>query len=155
MSGSFNIRLATASDAGAITAFNIAMAKETENKTLDLPTVNSGVSRLLASPQYGFYVVAEGHGQIIGSLMVTYEWTDWRDGLFWWIQSVYVKPEFRGRGVYKKLHGFVRDTAKRDPEVHGIRLYVEKENSKAQRAYQKEGMTESYYRIYEELFESK
>lgn len=145
-------RSATPSDLAALTSFNLALAQETENLTLHLATVQAGVERLLARPQYGFYVVAESAGQVIGSLLVTYEWTDWRDGLFWWIQSVYVQPEFRGRGVYRQLHGYIHALARADADVRGLRLYVENENRTAQQAYKKMGMTQAAYQIYEAVF---
>src|SRR5687767_13935769 len=106
MSDPISIRLAMISDAPDIVAFNIAIAKETEELDLSRDTVSKGVQRLIENPQYGFYVVAESGGKVIGSLMVTYEWSDWRDGLYWWIQSVYVNPDYRGRGIYKLLHNF-------------------------------------------------
>lgn len=105
------IRPAVAQDAERLVAFNRAMAKETEGIDLSVETLSAGVAALLKQPQYGFYLVAEIDGEVVGSLMVTYEWSDWRDGLFWWIQSVYVVPAHRGEGIYKRLYGEVKRRA--------------------------------------------
>lgn len=147
------VRLATAADGDAFVRFNCAMALETENKTLPQTTVDSGVRAVFEDPARGFYVVAESAGKIVAALMVTFEWSDWRNADFWWIQSVYVTPEFRGRGVYRRLYEFVRERARRKGGVCGIRLYVEKNNDGAQRAYESLGMSESDYVMYEEAFE--
>ena len=148
-------RAARKADAPMLIGFNIALASETEDKKLNATTISSGVERLFDLPQYGFYIVAEINGAMAGSLLITYEWSDWRDGLFWWIQSVYVHPEFRRRGVYRALHSFARELAKRDNEVRGLRLYVEGENSGAHRAYEQLGMAETSYRFFEEVFAAK
>jgi ribosomal protein S18 acetylase RimI-like enzyme len=145
------IRLAAATDADTIIAFNRAMAMETERKKLTLDVITRGVKNLLAQPQRGFYVVAEIGGVSVGSLMITNEWSDWRDGDFWWIQSVYVKPEFRKLGVYRTMYGFVQSLAASKPNVCGFRLYVERENVNAQKTYGSLGMEESHYKIYESL----
>lgn len=151
-----NLRHAGEGDVRTLVDFNRAMARETESLELSVETLQSGVSNLLVNPQFGFYVVAEhggggGESAPVGSLMITYEWSDWRDGLFWWIQSVYVRPEYRRAGVYRRLYDFVRGEARADPRVRGFRLYVERENAAAQRAYESLGMSESHYRMYEEL----
>jgi ribosomal protein S18 acetylase RimI-like enzyme len=145
------IRRAIPDDAGILIDFNCAMARETERKELDRELITSGVRALLANEALGFYVVAENDGESAGSLMITTEWSDWRNGNFWWIQSVYVKPEYRRRGVYRSLHEFVRRTAKQDPMVCGFRLYVERENTVAQNTYRSLGMHETSYRLFEEL----
>ena len=144
------LRIAERRDLGALVEFNRAMALETEGLSLNVETLTAGVRGLLENPQYGFYVVAEEEGPI-GSLMITYEWSDWRDGLFWWVQSVYVGPEHRKRGVYRRLYEYVKQHAAADPRVRGFRLYVEKSNAAAQSAYERLGMTESHYKMYEEL----
>ena len=144
------IRSATPADAETIASFNEAMAVETEGKTLDPATVRAGVRGLFARPEFGFYVVAEDGGRIVGQLMITYEWSDWRDGVFWWIQSVYVRPEVRGKGVYRALHEHVRAMAKAAGGVCGFRLYVEKENAAAQETYRRLGMHETPYVLFEE-----
>lgn len=132
--------------------FNRRMASESEDKGLDDVTLRRGVEYLLQHPRDGFYLVAEHAGKVAGSLMVTYEWSDWRNGRFWWIQSVYVLPEARRQGVYRALHEHVRQQAHRDPEACGIRLYVERDNAGAMATYQALGMAETHYRLYEEEF---
>jgi len=153
-----NLRFADERDVDALVRFNQAMAHETEAKQLASDVLTAGVRNLLKNSQYGFYVVAEynsadGQREVVGSLMVTYEWSDWRDGLFWWIQSVYVKPDFRRRGVYRQLYDFVKTSAA-EQNVCGFRLYVEQENTAAQCTYERLGMTETHYTMYEELRES-
>ena len=145
------VRLAVTTDAATLAGFNRAMALETESKSLSLETLLPGVEAVLGDPLHGFYVVADSGSEIAGSLLVTYEWSDWRNGRIWWIQSVYVRPDFRRRGVYRTLHGFVRERAREAGDVVGIRLYVERENAAAQRTYAALGMTETAYRIYEEM----
>jgi len=145
------IRKAERCDADAIAGCNSAMALETEGKALLPGRVNPGVLRLLNDPSLGFYVVAEQAGSVVGSLMVTNEWSDWRNGLFWWIQSVYIVPAARRQGVYRALYDFVRDMARADPGICGFRLYVEKDNTAAQRTYSSLGMEPTDYLVYEEL----
>ena len=137
-------------DAGAIAAFNSSMARETEGKALIPEVIGAGVSRLLKEPSLGFYVVAEHRGRVVGCLMVTNEWSDWRNGIFWWIQSVYVEAGWRRKGVYRRLYDYVRALALRDPGVCGFRLYVEKENAVAQTTYESLGMKATDYLVYEE-----
>ncbi len=146
-----NIRLAENADAAAMVDFNQAMALETEGKTLDAQILQSGVEAVVHDENKGFYVVAEDGGKIVGGLMITFEWSDWRDGWFWWIQSVYIIPEFRGRGIYRLLYDFVKQTAREREDVCGFRLYVEKENVSAQKVYEKLGMQASHYLMYEEM----
>lgn len=145
------IRYAEIRDVLVITEFNRAMALETEQKQLMPEVVSKGVDELLNNPGLGFYVVAERDSEIIGSLMVTTEWSDWRSGMFWWIQSVYVKPGERRKGIYTRLYDFIRESANKNPTVCGFRLYVETQNSLAQKTYKALGMKETDYRIYEEL----
>ena len=145
-----NIRVASSTDAEALIEFNQAMALETEGKHLDPDILGRGVAAVFTDDQKGFYVVAEEGGQIIGALMVTYEWSDWRNGWFWWIQSVYVIPEFRGNRVYSQLYEFAKRQAGSAGNVCGFRLYVEKENTHAQRVYEKLGMGKTYYLMYED-----
>lgn len=153
MSGDLLIRPADARDAAALAAFNRAMAKETEGIDLALEMVSAGVASLLKRAQYGFYLVAEMKGEVVGGLLITYEWSDWRDGLFWWIQSVYVAPAHRGKGIYKALYAEVKRRALEDGSVCGFRLYVEKENHRAQKTYRSLGMKATDYRIFEALIE--
>ena len=145
-----NIRLANAQDAQAIADFNSLMAMETEAKTLHPEIILGGVQNMIANPAYGYYLVAEQDGQLIGSLMVTSEWSDWRNGLFWWIQSVYIRKGWRRQGIYRQLYGMVKTLAAQDGNICGFRLYVEKDNLKAQQTYQSLGMTATDYLIYEE-----
>jgi ribosomal protein S18 acetylase RimI-like enzyme len=145
------VRRAHPGDADAIAAFNSAMALETEGRALLPERIAAGVRRLLGEPSLGFYAVAEHEGRVVGCLMVTNEWSDWRNGLFWWIQSVYVVAEWRRRGVYRRLYDFVRELAARDPAICGFRLYVEKENEAAQQTYSALGMTTTDYLLYEEI----
>ena len=147
------VRHANAGDAEIVVAFNRAMALETEDKVLDEEISSRGVAGLFANPSLGFYVVAEAGGEVIGSLMITTEWSDWRNGSFWWVQSVYVRPEARRQGVYRRLYRFVGDMADKDPDVCGFRLYVERENSTARQAYKALGMEETSYVMFEDLKE--
>lgn len=146
-----NIRLAKKSDARALVEFNQAMALETEGKTLDEQVLQNGVEAVFEDEKKGFYVVAEENERIIGGLMTTYEWSDWRNAWFWWIQSVYILPDYRGRGIYRLLYQFVKQHAAGQKDVCGFRLYVEKENTAAQKVYEKLGMQTSHYLMYEEM----
>ena len=147
-----SIRNALPSDAETIARFNASMADETEHKKLDLALLLDGVNGLFDHPEYGFYILAESGGETVGQLMITYEWSDWRNGVFWWIQSVYVKPEFRSRGVFTKLFDHISHKASTAGNVCGLRLYVERENEKAQRVYEKLGMKQTSYSLYETDF---
>jgi ribosomal protein S18 acetylase RimI-like enzyme len=146
-----NVRLAENADAAAMVDFNQAMAFETEGKNLDAQILQSGVESVVHDENKGFYVVAEDAGKIVGGLMITFEWSDWRNSWFWWIQSVYIVPEYRGRGIYRMLYDFVKETARQRNNVCGFRLYVEKENVAAQKVYEKLGMQSSHYLMYEEM----
>ncbi|MGB7069976.1 MAG: GNAT family N-acetyltransferase [Pyrinomonadaceae bacterium] len=149
-----NIRIADAGDIRPLIEFNRLMAMETEGKALDTGTLRRGVSSVFEDDRKGFYVVAEEGAAIIAGLMITYEWSDWRNAWFWWIQSVYVIPEHRGRRVYTALYDFVKVLASAK-NVCGFRLYVERENRRAQKIYEKVGMTPSHYLMYEEKKESR
>jgi len=144
------IRKAQPKDIDSLIGFNEAMALETEGKKLLTATLRKGVEAVFDDPQKGFYLVAEDAGRAIGGLMVTFEWSDWRNGWFWWIQSVYVDPEYRGQKIYSQLYEFVKREAASAGNVCGFRLYVEKENVHAQKVYEKVGMEETYYLMYEE-----
>jgi len=146
-----NIRLAQKDDASALIEFNQAMALETEGKQLDSDTLGSGVEAVFLDKKKGFYVAVERDGKIIGGLMVTFEWSDWRNSWFWWIQSVYILPDFRGQGIYRLLYEFVKNKAEESKNVCGFRLYVEKENKQAQKVYEKLGMEQPHYLMYEEM----
>jgi GNAT superfamily N-acetyltransferase len=146
-----NIRLAKKEDTFALVEFNQAMALETEGRRLAAQVLQNGVEAVFRDDKKGFYVVAETDGRILGGLMITCEWSDWRDAWFWWIQSVYVLPEVRGRGVYRRLYEFVKRRAAESGNVCGFRLYVERENARAQQVYEKLGMKASHYLMYEEM----
>jgi GNAT superfamily N-acetyltransferase len=146
-----NIRRAKLSDCQALAEFNINMAKETEGIELIPKVIAAGVEAMIKNPQMGFYLVVEDEGDIQASLMVTTEWSDWRNGLFWWIQSVYVTEAYRRRGLYRKLYERVKGLAEAEEHVCGFRLYVEHDNRVAQKAYQSLGMDETDYKLYEEL----
>jgi GNAT superfamily N-acetyltransferase len=149
MPNQIQIRKALPQDAEVIAEFNIKLAKETESIKLDRETVLKGVTSMIANPMNGFYLVAQLQDNILGSLMITSEWSDWRNGNFWWIQSVYVRPEGRRQGIYSYLYEHVRELAHRQGNVCGIRLYVEQYNFTAQRAYESLGMKASHYRVYQ------
>ena len=143
------VRDATTADADAIAAFQRAMARETEGKSLDGGLLQKGVSAVFGAPGKGGYLVAEAEGRVVGSLLITFEWSDWRNATFWWIQSVFVDAQWRRKGVYRALHKHVLETACADGGVCGVRLYVDRDNHGAQQTYQSLGMTRSHYDMYE------
>ncbi|MCH2246724.1 MULTISPECIES: GNAT family N-acetyltransferase [Crocosphaera] len=145
-----NIRLAQLSDAEDIATFNQIMAKETEEKVLLPDVVLAGVNTLLKNPSQGFYIVAEIDFKVVGCLMITKEWSDWRNGVFWWIQSVFVKKEYRRRGIYRSMYQFIKELANDKEDVCGFRLYVEQDNNIAQETYRVLGMTQLPYLMFEE-----
>jgi ribosomal protein S18 acetylase RimI-like enzyme len=144
-----SIRPARPEDADVIREFNRLMAKETEHKDLDPAILGAGVAAMLRDPNKGRYFVAEADGRIVGQLGITLEWSDWRNGNFWWIQSVYVAPDARRHGVFRKLYDHVLDAAAKEPNVIGVRLYVEHDNQIAQATYQKLGMVLTNYHLME------
>ncbi|NVK12000.1 MAG: GNAT family N-acetyltransferase [Gammaproteobacteria bacterium] len=144
-----HIRKATRADINSLVDFNQRMAFETEEKQLDDAVLRPGVTGVFDNDSRGFYLVAEDEQQIVGSLMVTYEWSDWRNGNFWWIQSVYVIPSARRTGVYKALYEQVKALAAR--QAIGYRLYVEKNNHIAQATYRSLGMSVCEYDMYEAM----
>lgn len=150
------VRSAKWEDADSIVAFSEALARETEGRRLDRIRLREGTLALLEVPEHGFYVVAEltegGRRQLVGQLMITFEWSDWRNGVFWWVQSVYVDPAWRRQGVYRAMHDHIVTRAKADPTVCGIRLYVERENRAAQTVYRRVGLIPSAYTMYEQDF---
>ncbi len=143
------IRPASESDVGVIADFNVLMAKETEGKSLPLDRVREGVKSILIDPSKGLYILVEENAEILGQLMITYEWSDWRNGNFWWIQSVYVRKENRGKGVFQALFNHVKKMAHGRKDVCGLRLYVEKHNERARKTYKRLGMKETDYLLYE------
>lgn len=132
----------------AITRFQIDMAMESEGTVLDYERVNLGVKAVLEDASKGNYIIARIKSDVVGCLMITREWSDWNCCWYWWIQSVYVRPEYRGRGIYKTMYNRVLELAKAD-NISQIRLYVDKTNTTAQRVYEKLGMEECHYIMYE------
>lgn len=146
---SLAIRDARPEDLEVIASFNIALAAETEECHLDSATVHRGVTAVLENPNLGNYFIAEVEGEIAGQLMITQEWSDWRCGFFHWIQSVYVRPEFRGCSVFRSLYDHVIARAKASDEVCGVRLYVDNENTGAREVYDRVGMLSGGYDLRE------
>jgi GNAT superfamily N-acetyltransferase len=146
------IRLATPADAEFLVRGNATMALETEHLSLDLDRLRDGVHAIFEDPARGVYYMAEIGGRRVGQMMITYEWSDWRNGTFWWIQSVWVEPDARGQGVFKALYGHVEKLARADGRVCGLRLYVENENERAQGTYERCGMKRTVYQMFEEDF---
>ena len=145
------IRPATLNDAQALADFNSAMAMETENMTLAPEVILAGVRNLITNPHRGFYLVAEVEDKVVASLMVTTEWSDWRNGEFWWVQSVYVQAAWRRQGLYTRLYNKVKQLAQQQGDVCGFRLYVEQDNHIAQQTYKQLGMAETHYNLFEEI----
>jgi GNAT superfamily N-acetyltransferase len=156
LSHQLTVRPAIQDDVDSLVAFSAAMAWETEQRRLDEARLREGTLSLLCTPSLGFFMVAEvretERPRLVGQLMITYEWSDWRNGVFWWIQSVYVDPAWRRRGVFRRMHDAVVLQAKADPKVCGIRLYVEQENHTAAAVYKRVGLARSAYQVYEEDF---
>ena len=143
------VRPATPADLPTIVEFNSLLAVESEGKTLDRVNLEPGVRSVLADPNKGRYLIAEVDGQVAGQLMHTYEWSDWRNGFIWWLQSVYVRPEFRRRGVFRALFEELRRQAEADPGVVGLRLYVEENNHRAHETYRNLGLDPGGYFVME------
>jgi ribosomal protein S18 acetylase RimI-like enzyme len=150
------IRPAVTEDVDAIVGFSAAMALETEQRCLDEARLREGTLSLLRTPSLGYFMVAEAREserpRLVGQLMITYEWSDWRNGVFWWIQSVYVDPAWRRRGVFRQMHDAVMAAAKAATNVCGVRLYVEQDNQTAQTVYRRLGLSLSAYKVYEQDF---
>ncbi len=145
------IRKAKSSDSERIVELQLKMARETEGLELDSDVVTKGVRGVFQQPARGTYWMAEEEGQILGMLLAIPEWSDWRNGTVLWIHSLYVVPEARGRGVFKKLYLNLRKQVMESPELVGLRLYVDKQNKPAQKVYEKLGMTRDHYELYEWL----
>jgi len=142
---SITIRPATPADEDTVVAFNAALAWESEGKRLDPATLRLGVRAGLTDPAKGFYVIAERGGEVVGQTAITFEWSDWRNGWYWWIQSVYVREDARRGGVFSAIYRHLEAVATADPTVIGIRLYVERENARAQETYRKLGLEDEAY----------
>ncbi|MEE8451451.1 MAG: GNAT family N-acetyltransferase [Thermoguttaceae bacterium] len=147
--GTIRVREATLEDIDTIVQFNSRMARETEDKELDAAVLRSGVERGLTRPDLCRFFLAEHSGKPVGQAMVTYELSEWRDGTFWWFQSVYVHAEYRRRGVFRALYRHIESLAKDTPDVCGLRLYVEKSNRRAMDVYSRVGMSDAGYTVYE------
>jgi len=147
----FEIREATPADKATIAGFNSLMAEETEGKALDPGVTGPGVEAALADPAKGRYWLATADGEIAGQIMVTYEWSDWRNGMLWWIQSVYIPRRYRRQGIFSALYKHVESIARADQSVRGLRLYVENSNERAQDTYRALNMTQPYL-VMESLF---
>jgi predicted GNAT family acetyltransferase len=143
------IRISLRSDIDTIVDFQQKMAIESEGLELEYERLKKGVSAVYEDANKGVYYVAEIDNKIVASLLTTYEWSDWRNGMVLWIQSVYVVPDYRGKGVYKAMYHFLQDKVMKDPGLLGLRLYVEKDNVNAQRVYEKTGMDGEHYRMFE------
>jgi GNAT superfamily N-acetyltransferase len=143
------VRDARAIDAPVIVDFQVAMARETEELDLDRDICTKGVAAVFADGHKGRYFVAESGGEVIASLMITLEWSDWRNGMVWWIQSVYVRPEYRGRRVYAGMYEHVKQMVESTPDLRGIRLYVDRRNTRAQEVYRRCGMNGEHYQVFE------
>jgi GNAT superfamily N-acetyltransferase len=144
-----NIRQAGPADTAIVVEFNRLLAEETEGKKLDPGQLEPGVAAVFADPNKGLYFVAEEDGRVLGQIGLTFEFSDWRNGWFWWIQSVYVRPEARRRGVFRALYGHVEQLAQQDTSVVGLRLYVEESNRTAHETYFNLGMTRTGYFVLE------
>ena len=144
------VRKAKETDSEAIISFQEAMAMETEGLRLDRTVLTPGVRRVFDDPSKGCYYVAEDEGSVIASLLITYEWSDWRNADVWWFQSVYVKKEYRRKGIFRLMYSYIRGEAEANG-IAGLRLYVETNNIVAQKTYESMGMTGEHYRMYEWL----
>lgn len=151
MSAPFTVRPGRPEDAPAILDFQLRMARETEELELDPETVRRGVEAVFADPARGAYYVAEAGGEVLGGLLTTSEWSDWRAGTILWIQSVYVRPEHRGRGIYRALYEHLQTLVESSPDLRGLRLYVDRRNTGAQRVYERMGMDGGHYMTFEWL----
>ncbi len=146
------VRPATPADVPVIAEYNRRLARETEAKELDLATLTAGILAALADPgRKGPYYLACDGDDVVGQTQVTYEWSDWRNGWFWWIQGVYVRADARGRGVFRTLYEHVRREARAAGDVIGLRLYVERDNRAAQATYTRLGMEVIHFDLMQEL----
>ena len=143
------VRQATRSDSASIVEFQLSMAWETEELKLNEPTVIKGVAAVFEDPAKGIYYVAETDGKVVGSLLTTFEWSDWRNGTVLWIQSVYVRPEYRKRSIFSKLYKHIQEKVTGNSNLRGIRLYADKTNIPAHGVYEHLGMTAEHYQMFE------
>ncbi len=143
------IRQANETDSASIVEFQLAMAWETEQFQLNEPTVIKGVAAVFQDESKGIYYVAETDGKVVGSLLTTFEWSDWRNGTVLWIQSVYVRQEYRKRSIFSRLYKHIQEKVALNPDLRGIRLYADKTNTAAHRVYEHLGMTAEHYQMFE------
>ena len=143
------IRQANISDSASIVEFQLAMAMETEQLQLHEPTVTEGVAAVFADQSKGIYYVAETDGKVVGSLLTTFEWSDWRNGTVLWVQSVYVRPEFRKKSIFSRLYKHIQEKVVSNSDLRGIRLYADKTNTSAHGVYEHLGMTAEHYQMFE------
>ncbi len=148
----FEIRQAMSTDVETIAHFNIALCRETEGRELDPATVTNGVRRFVGESKRGRYFVAVSEGKVVGQAAHTFEWSDWRNGEIWWIQSVYVHPDFRSKGVFRGLFMYIKELGEADIDCCGIRLYMERDNDTARESYRRLGFSETGYVVFERLF---
>ena len=146
------VRFATPEDAEAITQLNQELARETESTELDAEVLRAGVDGVLADSTRGRYFLADCGGEVVGQAMLTYEWSDWRNGMIVWIQSVFVRAEHRRRGVFRKMYQHMEQICRAEPQVVGMRLYVEEDNSLAKRTYQDLGFGYAQYHVFQKWF---
>ena len=149
VTGEIHVRRAVNGDLDTIVEFNSAMALESEGVALDHEVLRLGVQAMLKKGGRGIYYVAEVSGRVVGQLAITTEWSDWRNGYFWWVQSVYSHPDYRRRGIYRALHRHVEAEAKDQGDVRGIKLYVDRDNRRAKEVYASLGMAHSHYDLWE------
>ena len=148
-----DFRTANFDDIPSIVHFQLAMARETESLELDPQVCSRGVRAVFDHPERGIYYVGEINGIVVASLLITYEWSDWRNGVVWWIQSVYVLPAFRRQGVYRGLYFFIQAIARANENVRAVRLYVDRRNVVAKSVYESLGMNGDHYQVFEWLKE--
>lgn len=148
-----SIRPSIQDDANTIVDFQVAMALETEDMKLDKDVVQKGVDAVYKNPEKGNYYVATYKNKVVGSLMITPEWSDWRCNWVLWIQSVYVLPEFRGKGVFRRLYNYILKEVASSDDVSGVRLYVDISNENARKVYDKIGMNGNHYQLFEYMFD--
>ena len=148
-----NIRNATREDASRILDFQLMLARETENIFLDKLIVSKGIKAVFDDPSKGTYYVAVVNDEVIGCFLITFEWSEWRNGMIWWLQSVYVDARFRRQGAFRKMYEYILRTIAGDPGILGLRLYVDKSNLRAQKVYGTLGMNGDHYTLYEQIKE--
>ena len=144
-----SVRQAHREDAGKILDFQLLLAQETENRGLDKLVVTKGIKKVFDDPTKGKYYVAEISGKVVACLLITYEWSEWRNGDIWWLQSVYVDASHRRTGVFRKMYQYIVECITADPSIAGLRLYVEHNNGRAQKIYRSVGMKGDYYQMFE------